>query len=144
MPDINKTLLKFKGFKYAISLDLNMGCYHIRLSYNTSTLCTITIPWGKHQYKYLLMRIVNSPVIFQKNTNDLFCGFEFINEYIDNLLVLAKWYCIDNAQNLESTLNKLKEKVFKYNIENYFFGKPEMEYLGFCVTRDGIKPINKR
>ena len=42
---------------------------------------------------------------------------------------------------MDLRINKLKLKVLKYNIENYFFGQTEMEYLGLWVTRDGVKPI---
>ena len=31
----------------------------------------------------------------------------------------------------------------KYNIEKSFFGKTEMEYLGFWVTRDCVKTMDK-
>ena len=40
-------------------------------------------------------------------------------------------------------LNKLKEKGLECNIEKSFFGKTEMKYSGFWVTRNGVKPINK-
>ena len=40
-------------------------------------------------------------------------------------------------------LNKMKSKGLKCNIEMYFIGKTEMEYLGFWVTRDGVKPIER-
>ena len=45
---------------------------------------------------------------------------------------------------MELMLNKLKEKGIKFNIENYFFEKIEMEYLGFWVKRNDVKPINKK
>ena len=61
MPNINKMLLKWEGFKYAMSLYLNMGYHHIRLSKNASNLCTIIISWGKYHYKYLPMGDSNSP-----------------------------------------------------------------------------------
>ena len=41
-------------------------------------------------------------------------------------------------------LNKLKGKGLKYKIERYFFGHTEMEYLSLWLTRDGIKPINRK
>ena len=44
MPKNREILLKLEGFKYATSLDLNMGSYHIRLGENTSNLCTIILP----------------------------------------------------------------------------------------------------
>ena len=50
----------------------------------------------------------------------------------------------NNVQKLEWTLNKLKEKGLKCNIEKSFFGITEIEYLGFWVTRDGIKSINRK
>ena len=47
MPNIQDLLLKLEGFRYATSLDLNMGYYHIRLSPDSRKLCTIVLPWGK-------------------------------------------------------------------------------------------------
>ena len=75
MPKINEMLLKLEGFQYAMSLDLNMGYYHIRLSKNTSNLCTIILPWGKYRYKRLPMGVANSTDIFQQKMNNLFHGF---------------------------------------------------------------------
>ena len=85
MPKINEMLLKLEGFKYAASLDLNMGYYHIRISKNASNLCTIILPWGKYRYRSLPMGVVNSPKKFQQKMNDLFHVFEFICAYIDNI-----------------------------------------------------------
>ena len=45
VPKINEMLLKLEGFQYAMSLDLNMGYYHIQLSKDESNLHTIIIPW---------------------------------------------------------------------------------------------------
>ena len=39
-------------------------------------------------------------------------------------------------------LNKLKEKLFKCNIERLLFGQTEIWYLGFWVTQYGVKPTN--
>ena len=123
-------LLKLEGFQYATSLDLNMGYYHIRLSNNASNLCTIILPWGKYCYKCLPMGVMNSPDTLQQKTNYLFHGFEFIRAYIYDTLILTKGYWKYHMQKLESTLNKLKEKVIQFNIENYLFRQTEMEYLG--------------
>ena len=57
------------------------------------------------------------PDIFQHKMNDLFHGFEFICAYIDNLFILKKGYWTDHVHKLELTINKLKEKGPKCNIE---------------------------
>ena len=59
MPKINTMLLKLEGFQYAMSLDLNMGYYHIRLSKNESKLCTIILQWGKYRYNRIPMGVAN-------------------------------------------------------------------------------------
>ena len=59
-------LLKLEGFKYATSLDLNMGYYHIELDTISPKLCTIVLPRGKYQYQKLPMGLCNSPDIFQE------------------------------------------------------------------------------
>ena len=45
---------------------------------------------------------------------------------------------------MELTLNKLEEIRLKCDIENSFFGKTEMEYLGFWVTCDDVKHTDKK
>ena len=44
MLNINEFLFKSEGVKYDASLDLNMGCYHIQMSENSSSLCNIILP----------------------------------------------------------------------------------------------------
>ena len=75
--------------------------------------------------------------------NNLFQGYEFTHAYINNLMVITKEYYIDHVQELELSLNKLKESGLKCDIEKSFFVQTEMEYLGFWVKHYGIKPIYK-
>ena len=101
MPKIREMLLNIKGFKYALSLDLNMVYYHIRLSEKASNICTIIIPWEKHSCKRLPMGMSNSPRIFQEKMNKKFHVFEFIQAYINDLLIFTKGCWYDNMEKLE-------------------------------------------
>ena len=53
-------LLKLEGFQYAMSLDINMGYYHITFSENESNLCTIIPLWVKCHYNILPLGVANS------------------------------------------------------------------------------------
>ena len=44
IPKIQDLLLKLEGFRYASSLDLNMGYYHIELCPESKRLRTIVLP----------------------------------------------------------------------------------------------------
>ena len=119
-----------------MSIDLNMGYYHILLIKNASNICAIILLWGKYCYKNLPMRVTNSQYIFQPKMNDLFHGFKFIRAYI--------YECTYHLKKIKLTIHKLKEKGLKLNIQKSFFVQIEIEYLGFEVTRDGVKPIYRK
>ena len=58
IPKIQDLLMKLEGFTYATSLDLNMGYYHIRLSPESSKLCTLIFPFGKYEMTALPMGLL--------------------------------------------------------------------------------------
>ena len=144
LPNIQDLLMKLEGFQYASSLDLNMGYYHIELSTEASKLCTIVLPWGKYKYCRLPMGVCNSPDVFQEQMNELFAGFEFVRAYIDDLLILTKEDWRDHLHKLEQVLSKLREAGLKVNANKSFFGRSETKYLGFWITRQGIRPISSK
>ena len=154
IPKIQELMLLLEGFMFATSLDLNMGYYHIILTPFSRNLCTIVLPWGKYRYIRLPMGLKNSPDIFQEKMSELMAGLEFVRVYIDDMLCITNRN-VDVAETdfnvwnrhlaqLEQVLERLKEAGLKVNAKKSFFGKQELEYLGYWVTRDGIQPLPKK
>ena len=81
-------LLKPDKFKYAMSLDLNMGYYHIGISEDSSSACDIILPWENYRQKCLPIGVSNSLEFFQEKMDKMFRGFEFIWEHINELLII--------------------------------------------------------
>ena len=98
-----------------------MGYYHICISEQARNLCAIILPWGNYGYKRLTMGVKNSRDIFHEKINEIFRGFEFIQAYIDELLIITKgdWY--DHLEKLELTLKNIKDNGLKCNVEESFF-----------------------
>ena len=90
IPKIQDLLLRLEGFCYGITLDLNMGYYHIELSDKYKELCTIINQWSKYEYQRLPMGLCNSPDIIQEKMSELFVGFDIVCVYIDDLLHVTK------------------------------------------------------
>ena len=143
MPKIQDLLQKLEGFTYATSLDLNMGYYHIELTPNARRLCTIIMPWGKYEYCHLPMGCCNAPDIFQEEMSELMAGLEFVRVYLDDILCITKGDYSDHLTKLEEVFCHLVAANLKINAEKSFFAKPELEYLGFWITRNGICPLMK-
>ena len=78
-----------------------------------------------------------------RKINDLFHGFEHIQAYLDGVLLTTKNDWDNHLVELEHVLLRLAEAGLKADTKKSFFGLYECEYLGFWVTRDGIRPLEK-
>ncbi len=83
-------LQELEGFTYATALDLNMGYYNIRLDPMASEMCTLIFPWGKYSYKRLPMGFGGSVDIFQAQIMDLMASLEFVQVYMNDLLIITR------------------------------------------------------
>jgi hypothetical protein len=144
IPKIQDLLLKLEGFRYATSLDLNMGYYHILLSPNSQILCTIVLPWGKYEYIRLPMGLSNSPDIFQEKMSSLMFDLEYVRTYLDDLLVITNGTYEDHLAKLDEVLTRLNRAGLKVNAKKSFFAQGELEYLGYWITRNGLQPTKKK
>jgi hypothetical protein len=117
-----------------------MDYYTIRLDPNASRICTVIFPWEKYSYKRHPIGIVDSLDIFQSKMLELMEYLEYVQAYLDDLLCISR-------SSLEDYLNKLKEVLrhlcnagLKVNVVKSTFCTLEIEYLGYILTREGIKP----
>ena len=121
-------------------LDLNMGYYTIRLDPDASKICTIIFPWGKYSYLRLPMGIAGSPDIFQAKMSELMASLEFVRTYLDDLLCISKGSLDDHLNKLRRVLIRLRDAGLTVNARKSSFCAVETEYLGYVLSRDGIKP----
>jgi len=144
LPKIVETLQNLEGFTYASQLDLNMGYYTIRLDSHSSKICTIILPWGKYSYNRLPMGVAGSPDIFQEKMSGLMADLEYVNAYIDDLLIISKDSFENHLQKLRVVLERLEKAGLKVNAAKSTFGVHQCDYLGYVLTREGIKPQKKK
>ncbi len=64
--------------------------------------------------------------------------------YLDNLLCISKLSLEDHLEKLEVVLRQLHEAGLKVNAAKSTFWALEIEYLGYILTRDGIKPQSNK
>ena len=90
------------------------------------------------------MGVAGSPDIFQAKMSELMMALEFIRAYIDDLLVITKASLEDHLAKLRMVLLKLREAGLRINADKSSFCTTTTEYLGYTLTREGIKPQNNK
>jgi hypothetical protein len=123
-------LQELEKFSHATSLDLNLGYYTIRLHPDSQKLCTIVTPFGKYQNLILPMGISCSPDIFQEKMSDLMQHLDFVQTYLDDLLVISSGTLDDHLEKMEVVLKVLSDKGLRVNAEKSTFCAEEIQYLG--------------
>ena len=69
---------------------------------------------------------------------------EFVRTYLDDLLTITKLTLSDHLDKLRKVLTRLREAGLKVNADKSKFCAHEVEYLGYILTRDGIKPQSNK
>lgn len=143
IPKILYIMQTLQGFTYATTLDLSMGYYSIRLDKSSQEICTIVTPWGKYSYTRLPMGVMCALDIFQSKMYQLMSYLEYVRTYLDYLLILSMGSFENHIQKLEVVLEQLSNSGLRIKTEKCIFGASEVEYLGYTITREGIKPQSK-
>ncbi len=90
------------------------------------------------------MGVARSPDIFLAKMTGLMSNLEYIRACIDDLLIISKDLFRDHLTKLEKVLQKLHKYGLKVNCIKSTFGVNECKYLGYALTRQGMKPQSKK
>ena len=75
--------------------------------------------------------------------DSVLAGIEDVYCYLDDFLVFSKDEK-SHFETLEKIFQRLKENGLAIKLEKCEFGKKEVEYLGYKVSKDGIVPLAKK
>ena len=147
LPKINEfidfvTLFKCK---YMSVLNLRNGYFQIKLEKDSRPLTSFTAPNGlRYCYKVCPFGLNTSPSamltvltnIFSGKSSKIFC-------YMDDFLVTSSsWQ--EHMNNLELLLDTLRNNNLSCNPTKCEFVFTEVEYLGYCISKKGIRISPKK
>ena len=101
--------------------------------YNNNTLWKVQLfktPNGNH----------DSSRFISGKMNDLMAGLEFVRIYLDDLLILSGGSFESHLESLEKVLLRLSAVNLCMHAAKCNFGTSEVEYLGYTISRKGVKP----
>ncbi len=75
---------------------------------------------------------------------DLMVSLDYVQAYIDDLLIITRGTREDHVSKIETVLTRLRDAGLKVNAAKSFFYTHEIEHLSYILTRGGIKPQQKK
>ena len=69
--------------------------------------------------------------------NELFSGLDYVQVYIDDLLVITKALFDNHLTHLDRVLEKLEKAGLKINATKSCFVAHKLEYLGYWISKYG-------
>lgn len=145
MPEINYVLDQLKGQKYFTTLDLASGFHQIKMKENDIVKTAFSINNGKFEFTRMPFGLKNAPAIFQRAIDDVLRQHigKICYVYIDDVIVFGK--SLEEAlENIDVILKALNNANLKIQLDKSEFLHNEIEFLGYVIGSEGIKPNLKK
>jgi len=145
IPDITATLASLGNAKFFTTIDLTSGFHQILMKDADIPKTAFSTLNGKYEYLRLPFGLRNAPAIFQRMIDDVLK--EHIGRicyvYIDDIIVFGENQ-ESHLRNLETIFSCLNEAGLKVNLEKTHFMDTEVEFLGYVISPEGIRPDPKK
>ena len=114
MRTIEEVISRMPNAKIFSVLDANHGFWQVKLTPESTKLCTFNIPFGRYSFKRLPFGITSAPEVFQRVTTELFERIAGVEVIVDDILVWGE-DLKQHDERLEKVLQKAKERNLKLN-----------------------------
>ncbi|GBG70945.1 hypothetical protein CBR_g8246 [Chara braunii] len=155
LPRIDDLLDAIECANYFSKFNIRHGFHHILVKEEDRPKTTFVLFEGTWQWVRCPMGICNAPATFQRAMNMIFQNF--VNKtrltqgmvnfcvivYMNDILVYSESFH-GHAQHIEWILGALRDAGFKIALEKSEFFLSKISFLGYVVTRGGLRPDSRK
>ena len=139
IPTVDDITAQLHGKTVFTIIDMKDAFWQIKLSEQSSKLCTFNTPFGRYSFRRLPFGISSAPEVFQKWNENAFGDIPDVYVVFDDLII-----AVNNDQEHDATLRRVLDRARELNIR---FSKnkiqlkvDQVKYLGHILSADGIRP----
>lgn len=141
IPLIDDQLDQLSGSQYYTTLDLANGYYQVPIRECDKFKTAFVTPEGHYEFNRMPFGLANAPATFQRIMNQILGAVRYGEAlvYLDDVIIPS--ISIDQGlARLETVLDIFSKTGLTLKLSKCFFFGKTVEYLGFEVSADGIRP----
>jgi len=140
LPLISELLDRVKGVKYFTKLDLKSAYNLVGIKEGDEYKTAFRTRYGHFDYLVMPFGLKNAPATFQHFINDVLSVYldDFVISYIDDILIYSN-SLEEHHEHVKKVLKKLLENNLYIKLEKYEFDVTETTFLGYILSKDGLK-----
>lgn len=103
----------------------------------------VITPFGLFEFPFMTFGLCNAAQTFQRFIDEVTAGLDFAFPYLDDILVSS----VDekeHSDHLRALFDRLERHGVVINVAKCVFGVSEIDFLGFTISADGIRPPASR
>ena len=140
LPLISEALDRLAGAKYFTKLDIKDAYHNIRIKEGDEYKTAFATKLGTYEYRVMPFGLCNAPAAFQRWINET--HMEYIDMccivYLDDVLIFSN-NLKQHQQDVRNILEAIRKSGMQVKPSKCELYKEETEYLGFIISREGIK-----
>jgi hypothetical protein len=141
LPRIDDIIDKLARSKYFSTLDLKAGYWQIPIDEQDKKKTAFVTTDGLYEFNILPFGLSSAPASFQRIINSALgpLRWDITLVYLDDIIIYSQSFGM-HVQHLNLVLNALQNANVKLNAAKCALARKQLDYLGFRITQDGVKP----
>jgi hypothetical protein len=140
LPIFDEAISELHGSQYFTVLDCFSGFWQLKLAEDDKMKTAFSVPGGHYQFLRLPYGLANSPASFQRLMalvlRDLVGNECWV--FINDVIIFGNTI-EEHASRLSHVLERFERANLQLQQAKCKFAQPQVEYLGYIVSRDGIR-----
>ena len=121
------------------------GFLQVESDEESSKLTVFQTPWGRYRFHRMPFGINPAPELFQMKLDQNLEGLKEVFKIANDILIsgqgdIEREADEDRDRNLESLLDRCRERNTKLNKKKFSFKCDDVQFIGYRLTKEGLKP----
>ena len=137
-PALEYVQSKLAGKKVFTVLDQSSSFWQVKLTHESSNLCTFNTPWGRMRFLRMPFGITSASDILQRRNHETFGDIENTYIMVDDMIIAGETE-EEHDRTLAAVLKRARDKGVKFNPSKIQYRVSEVKYMGHIIGANGVR-----